>query len=139
MIGVVLIALLRLDCTTSGGAEPPPLLGAVGSPIRPTYVPPTATPFGFAPTPRPRPTIAGLSGTEAERDDERRQHALIILNGLQQLREQDGEYPSTGGNVQSLCAFSDVDAGCKLEDVLGSEPPDDPRAQSSTNGYWYQS
>jgi hypothetical protein len=139
LIGVVLIALFRLDCTTSGGAEPPPLLGAVGSPVRPTYIPPTATPEGFAPTPRPRPTIAGLSGTEAERDGERRRHALIILNALQQLREQDGEYPTTGGNVQSLCVFSNVDAGCKLKDVLGSEPPEDPRGRSSTNGYWYQS
>jgi hypothetical protein len=139
LIGVVLIALFRLDCMTSGGGEPPPLLGAVGSPVRPTYVPPTPTPEGFAPTPRPRPTIPGLSGTEAERDGERRQHALIILNALAQLREKDGAYPNTGGNVQSLCTFSEVDAGCKLKDVLGSEPPDDPRGPASTNGYWYQS
>jgi hypothetical protein len=139
LIGIVLLAFLRLDCSTSGGAEPPPLLGVVGSPVRPTYVPPTPTPEGFAPTPRPRPTIAGLTGTEQERDDERRQHILIILNGLQQLREQDGEYPSTEGNLQSLCVFSEVDAGCKLKEVLGSEPPNDPRGRSSTTGYWYQS
>lgn len=139
LIGVVIIALLRLDCTTSGGAEPPPLLGRVGSPVRPTYIPPTPTPEGFAPTPRPRPTAQGLTGTEEERDNERRQHILIILNGLQQLRDQDGEYPTTGGNLQSLCVFSDVDAGCKLRDVLGAEPPNDPRGRSSTSGYWYLS
>jgi hypothetical protein len=139
LIGVVLIAFFRLDCTTSGGAEPPPLLGAVGSPVRPTYIPPTSTPEGFAPTPRPRPTAQGLTGTEEERDNERREHALIILNALQQLRQQDGEYPSTGGNLQSLCVFSEVDAGCKLRDVLGAEPPNDPRGRSSTSGYWYLS
>jgi hypothetical protein len=139
LIAVVLIALLRLDCTTGDGAEPPPLLGAVGSPIRPTYIPPTPTPEGFAPTPRPRPTIPGLTGTEEERDTQRRQDVLIILNGLQQLRERNGEYPATGGNLQSLCVFSEVDAGCTLRDVLGREPPSDPRGRGSTNGYWYLS
>jgi hypothetical protein len=139
LMALVLIAFFRLDCTTSGGAEPPPLLGAVGSPVRPTYIPPTATPEGFAPTPRPRPTAQGLTGTEEERDNERREHVLIVLNALEQLHQRDGEFPSTGGNLQSLCVFSEVDAGCKLKDVLGQEPPNDPRGRSSTSGYWYLS
>jgi hypothetical protein len=140
LIGVVLVALFRLDCTTSGdGAEPPPLLGAVRSPVRPTYVPPTPTPEGFAPTPRPRPTIAGVTGTPEERDAQRRQDLLVILNALQQLKEQDGSYPTTGGNLQSLCRFTETDAGCKLEEVLGREPPDEPRGDAAEAGYWYQS
>jgi hypothetical protein len=139
LIAVLLVALFRLDCTSSDGAEPPPLLGVVGSPERRTYVPPTPTPEGFAPTPRPRPTIPGLPGTAEERDAERLRHVLIILDGMQQLRRRDGAYPTTGGNLQSLCVFVEIDAGCQLEEVLGTEPPFDPRGRGSTNGYWYQS
>ncbi len=136
----VLLALVWLDVTTGGEAEPPPLVGKLGTPVRGTFVAPTATPIGFAPTPRPRPTIAGATaGTREERDGRRRADILILINGFLQIREEEGEFPSTSDHIQSLCIYKDDDQGCKLKDVIGAEPPSDPLGDPGQNGYWYQS
>jgi len=140
LLAAVLLAVVWLDVTTGGDAEPPPLIGKLGTPVRGTFVPPTATPVGFKPTPRPRPTIAGTAtGTREERDDQRRGDALIIIYGFQQIREDEGAFPSTGGNIQSLCIYKEIDQGCKLEDAIGAAPPSDPLGNPNQNGYWYQS
>jgi hypothetical protein len=142
LIALAVIAAVWLDARTGGDAEPPPLLGAVGTPVRGTYVPPTATPPGFEPTPLPRQTGVippTAPGTASERDDRRRADALIILDAFARWHEEEGSYPGTGGNVQSLCVFRGVDVGCQLKDVLGEDPPSDPFGNSSENGYWYQS
>lgn len=139
LLAAVVAALIWLDVTTGGGAEPPPLLGRLGTPVRGTYVAPTATPMGFEPTPRPRPTIAGNAfGTREERDVKRREDVLILISGFQRIRQDEGEFPSTGGNIQSLCIYKETDQGCKLEGVIGAAPPADPLGDPQ-NGYWYQS
>lgn len=140
LLAAVLLALVWLDVTTGGDAEPPPLIGKLGTPVRGTFVAPTAAPAGFEPTPRPRPTVAGtVTGTREERDARRRSDILILINGFQQIREDEGTFPSTGGNIQSLCIYKDDDQGCKLEDVIGAAPPSDPLGDPGQNGYWYQS
>ncbi len=140
LIAAIVAAALLLDLATGGEAKPPPLLGAIGTPVRGTFVPPTPTVVGAGPTPRPRPTIAGVvAGTPAERDAERRVDALVIVDGLLKLRERDGEFPSTNNNIQSLCVYREVDQGCNLSDVLDADPPSDPLGEPGLNGYWYQS
>ena len=135
-----LAAVAWLDIASSGSAEPPPLLGVVGTPVRGTFTPPTATAIGARPSPKPRPTIEGaVSGTPAERDQQRRIDLLSMLDGFNKLKARDGSYPSTNGNLQTLCVFKDIDVGCQLKDVIASGPPHDPLGSSDENGYWYSS
>jgi hypothetical protein len=140
VIVAIVVAALWLDLTAGGEAKPPPLLGDVGSPVRGTFIPATPTPIGAGPTPRPRPTISGsVGGTPEERDGKRRTDLLVIVNALTQLKERDGQFPSTNNNIQSFCVYKDVDKGCELSDVLGTDPPSDPLGEAAVNGYWYQS
>jgi hypothetical protein len=140
LLGAVVLLVLWLDLATGGEAKPPPLIGAVGTPVRGTFVPPTPTPPGAGPTAQPRPTIAGsVAGTPDERDGERRAHVLILFDALRQFEEREGAYPSTNNNIQSLCVYREVDAGCQLREVLGGELPQDPLGEAAVNGYWYQS
>jgi hypothetical protein len=113
----------------------------VGAPVRGTFVPATATPPGAAnATPRPRPTFAGVvSGTPAERDLRRQQDLVLLLGAANELRQRDGEYPTTRGNIQTLCVFKDDDVGCQLADPLGRDVPIDPYGEAVENGYWYAS
>ena len=139
LVAVIALALW-FDGTTGGDAKPPPLIGALGTPVRGTFVPSTPTPFGAGPTPRPRPTAPGsTTGTPDERDAQRRADVLVIFDGLLRIRESDGTFPSTNNNIQSLCVYRDVDVGCELDDVLGKTPPGDPLGEPQLNGYWYQS
>lgn len=48
-------------------------------------------------------------------------------------------YPyGANGGIQTLCADTAVDAGCKFEPYLNPVPMD-PRGNPAANGYWYQS
>lgn len=83
----------------------------------------------------PRPT---LDPEAAEpRDLQRQQDLETIAFALEQYFASEGEFPTTGGNVQTLCAY-EVDAGCVLfasrEDALI-----DPLGETLLNGYWYAS
>jgi hypothetical protein len=139
-ISVALLAVLGFDLRTSGEAEPPPLVGALGSPVRGTIVPLTATPTGARPAATPRPTVAGsVEGTPATRDTTRRNALVIALDGFRRLKERDGSFPTTGGNIQTLCAYKDIDQGCKLSQVIDSGVPMDPLGDPLQNGFWYQS
>ena len=140
LLAGALIILISLAVVHRGEAKPEPLLGAVGTPIRGTFVPPTATPVGGGATPRPRPTFAGvLQGTVEERDALRRGDLIRLLQALNTYKEQNGAYITTSGNIQTLCAFKNVDAGCRLKDVLGKDVPVDPAGDPVNNGYWYAS
>ena len=139
LLALALGAVLWFDLTTGGDAEPAEFVGAIGTPVRGTFVAPTRPPPGQTPTPRPRPTVAGVTGTPEERDLERRNDLILLLGAFNTLRDDEGEYPTTGGNVQTLCAFKELDAGCQVRDVLGEEPPDDPLGGPIENGYWYSS
>jgi hypothetical protein len=139
LLGIALAGVLWLGFASSGEAQPPPYLADVGTPIRFPYDPEDETPTGTA-TPRPRPTFTGnLQGTAAERDAERRNDLLQVLSASNAYREANGEFISTNGNIQTLCAFQDVDAGCALAGFMGGEVPIDPSGEATRNGYWYQS
>jgi hypothetical protein len=140
LLGAALLGVLYFDFTTGGDAAPEPYLGALGSPVRGTFVPPTATPIGGGATPRPRPTFAGvLNGTPEERDQRRRNDLLILLDALGKHRAAQGSYPTTSGNVQTLCAYQDFDVGCDLAQYTGGEVPLDPLDDPVGAGYWYSS
>jgi hypothetical protein len=139
-LAAALAAVLAFDLRTSGQAEPPKLVGALGSPVRGTIVPLTATPVGARPAVTPRPTVGGsVAGTPATRDVTRRNNLLIALDGFHTLKERSGSFPTTNGNIQTLCAYKEVDQGCKLAQVLPAGVPMDPLGDPLQNGFWYQS
>lgn len=83
--------------------------------------------------PEATPTI--LPGAD-ERDATRAKDLAAIRAALEQYRREHGGYPDTGGQVQSLCSFAEIDAGCELSDVL--DPlPQDPLGNPAVHGYWY--
>jgi hypothetical protein len=139
LVAVALAVVLWLEFGYPTDSEPAPLLGTVGTPVRGTYVPPTALPTRDVPTPGPRPTPEGVTGTPGERDVQRRSDLLILVWALEQYAGENGSFPPTGGNLQTLCAFEDVDAGCQLSAVLDTDVPVDPIGAPHENGYWYQS
>lgn len=139
LLAIALLAVAWLDISTGGDAKPDPLVGAIGTPVRGTLVVPTSTPIGARATPKPRPTVAGVTGSAAERDSKRFADVLSLISALNQYKDREGAYPSTENNLQTLCAFKDLDQGCKLKDVLGHDAPEDPLGDPIHNGYWYQS
>ena len=139
---IVIVAALGTDLAFGGPSKPkvdntapPPEIARAtidAAPVSPTpYVPPsTATPT-IAPTPLPEFI------TES-RDKTRMDDLAKIAAALEQYREQEGEYPSNGGAIQTMCTYQEFDAGCKLKDVL--DPlPEDPLGDAAKNGYWYSS
>lgn len=95
------------------------------------YVPP-ATPTSTA-----IPTVIPGS-LAAARDETRLGDIMKVTVALKQYHDSKGEYPSTGGNIQTLCSYPDADAGCKLKEFI--DPiPQDPSGQAVLNGYWYSS
>ncbi|TAK68755.1 MAG: hypothetical protein EPO22_02175 [Dehalococcoidia bacterium] len=140
LIVAVIGAVIWFDAATGGEAKPNPPLGEIGTPVRPTYVPPTATPFGAHPTPTPRPTSSAappaVSGTKDQRDAKRRVDLLLLLNAANQLKARDGSFPDTHNNVQTVCKYKDSDAGCVLKDFIDGGIPEDPLGNGE--GYWMQ-
>ena len=141
LIAAVIGAIIWFDATTGGEAKPNAPLGAIGTPVRPTYVPPTATPFGAHPSPTPRPTSAAGAavpqGTKDQRDAKRRSDLLILLNAVNQVKARDGSYPDSNNNVQTVCKYQDNDAGCALKAFIDGDIPEDPLGNGE--GYWMQS
>ena len=80
-------------------------------------------------TPGPSATPGGATATgvsEAggdQRDATRQQDLAAIASALAQYQTDNGSFPNSNGDVQSLCAF-EVDAGCELQDVLDPIPAD---------------
>ena len=83
-------------------------------------------------TPTPQPGAG-------DRDLQRLQDLERIRAALEEYYDKEGSYPSTGGNMQTLCAYKDLDIGCKLTKVLDPLPAADPLGDPLTNGYWYAS
>lgn len=141
LILAVIGAVVWFDATTGGEAKPNPPLGAIGTPVRGTFVAATATPFGAQATPKPRATpVAGGNappGTSDQRDAKRRTDLLVLLDAANKIKVRDGAYPSTKGNIQTVCKYKDADVGCALKSVLPGDIPEDPLGNG--NGYWYQS
>ncbi len=91
-----------------------------------------------SPAPAPTPAPADGSSRRSERDSRRQQDLERIREALGEYRARFGAYPSTGGGVQTLCAYVELDAGCALRKVLPGLPQD-PLGDPLTNGYWYAS
>lgn len=136
VLGVVVVAIIIFDLTTDSGSATEPL--AFGTPI-PTRTPgPSPTP-GPTFTPAPTPTLAPAPPGAEERDATRRLDLEALRKALDEYREEHGSYPETSGNIQSLCVYRELDAGCNLEDSLEPPLPEDPLGDPLTNGYWYMS
>lgn len=139
---VIVAAALGMDLAFSGpdnptianSAPPPEVVRATidALPVTPTpYVPPPTATATAGPTALP-------ASVGQERDKTRIDDLAKIAAALKQYRQQRGEYPSTGGNTQTVCIYQDIDAGCKLRDLL--DPiPGDPAGDPGANGYWYRS
>jgi hypothetical protein len=141
LLALGIIAVLVLDITKGGAAKPGPYLGEAKNEQFP-YIPPTQTPVGAQPAATPRPTLGvptgAQSGDPAERDLKRRSDLILLLGAAEEIKERDGAYPTTGGNVQTLCNYVNVDVGCVFSEIL--DPlPFDPSRDPVKNGYWYSS
>jgi hypothetical protein len=140
-VALAVLAVLVLDVAKGGEATPEPYLGeAKGE--RFAYGAPTATPTGV---PGVTPTaVIGQPGAPSRpgdpnaRDAQRRDDLIELVAAAGRYKEQNGAFPTTNGNVQSLCAYVDLDQGCLLEQVL-SPLPSDPLGEPLKNGYWYSS
>jgi hypothetical protein len=140
LLVVALVAILWLDLATGGEAEPDPFLGTIGTPVRGTFVAPTSTPPGAEPTRRAVPTVTGdVEGDPLDRDALRRGDLVRLLIAANAYRDEHGEYPSTGGNLQTLCVYKEDDKGCDLAETYEGELPEDPAGDPIRNGYWYES
>lgn len=95
-------------------------------PLAQDIVLPTPTPTPLPPTPAPAEQFL--------RDEQRREDLAAIANGLRRYHNRHGSYPLAAG-IQSFCVYRDLDAGCKVAEVLDPLPYD----PSSDRVYWYQS
>ncbi|MCI0849937.1 MAG: type II secretion system protein GspG, partial [Chloroflexi bacterium] len=94
----------------------------------------------FLPTPSPdaTPELPTLEGDPDERDAQRRADLSTIAAALEQHYDETGTYPTTGGALQTLCAYRNIDGGCALSEYL-EEIPIDPKGEAAINGYFYAS
>ena len=85
------------------------------------------------------PTLVptGVTTTPEERDATRTTDLEAIQAVLEQYAQQNGSYPDTNNDLQSLCAYRTLDVGCGLESV--GRIPFDPLGEPTKNGYWYRS
>ena len=136
-----IVAVVVLDVTEGGSAQPGEPLGeAKGE--RFEYVEPTATPIGLKLEPTARPTVVappGVSGDPATRDATRRADLLLLSGAAQAYKADNGEFPFTNNNTQTVCAFENIDVGCELRDYMDAGIPSDPLRDPVKNGYWFQS
>lgn len=140
-LGAVVLAIIFVQLC---GAEDVPTLAEGPTPMpRDTSTPATpgatADP-GTSPTPGPATATVELQvSSEGEERDFLRQGALMLLGqALEEYEQENGHYPDTDGNIQTLCAFREIDVACDLDEIL-SPLPEDPLGDASGNGYWYAS
>jgi hypothetical protein len=144
LVVLAVLALLVLDVAKGGEAGSDEYLGVADGQRYP-YEAPTSTPVGAQPTARPTTLVPGTDpptpvaeGDPIERDADRRGDLLQLAGAADDLRADEGSYPTTGGNVQTLCAYEELDQGCVFASFL-SPLPMDPLGDPVKNGYWYSS
>jgi len=135
ILGVVILLILVVDLTTDSGSATEPL--AFGTPIPTGTRGPSPTP-GPTLTPTPIPTPAPAPPGAEERDATRKADLEDLRDALEEYRDEHDSYPETGGSIQTLCVYEEIDAGCKLEEFLDPLPID-PLGDRHEDGYWYAS
>ncbi|MCJ7831800.1 MAG: type II secretion system protein GspG, partial [Dehalococcoidia bacterium] len=86
---------------------------------------------------QPQPTkVAETPISSAERDGQRRADLDRLSVALREYRDKHGSYPSTGGGIQTVCVYLDIDAGCELGEFLKPLPKE---SLGPPYGYWYAS
>ncbi|MDZ4278760.1 MAG: hypothetical protein U1B78_06450 [Dehalococcoidia bacterium] len=88
--------------------------------------------------PAPEAETPAQTQSAEERDQIRRGHLEQLRMALEEYAQEEGEYPDTGGQLQTVCVYEDLDAGCVLASVL-PDLPEDPLGEPQKNGYWYVS
>lgn len=137
-LAIVIFAIIVVQICGREDVKTPTSLATPGGPT--ATLGPTFTP-GPSPTPGPRtvtPTGQAPAGDANQRDAKRAQDIAAIQAALAQYFQKHTNYPTTNGNVQSLCVFRDSDAGCHLEEFL-TPLPQDPLGNPAANGYFYAS
>ncbi|MCH8010000.1 MAG: glycosyltransferase family 39 protein [Chloroflexi bacterium] len=88
----------------------------------------------------PAPTPTAVSAAEAmrQRDVARMQDLEEIQQTIAVYTAEGNALPNTNGDLQSLCVFRELDAGCELLEVL-DQLPEDPLGDAGVNGYFYVS
>lgn len=138
----VVLAVIATDLAFGGADnEEPQNLAPPPSEVKaPTLRPRTAVPLAPTSTPTVMPTPSVEAGPAVQiRDATRKSDLQDMEDALEQYHQKKKkEYPSTSGNVQTACVYTDADALCKLKEFL--DPfPEDPLGDPGKNGYWYVS
>jgi hypothetical protein len=144
LLSVIVLAILFTDLATGGHAEPP---SALGSSIQVTPGARTVVVPTLAPIETPTPVIAATPTVSNEadalaRDAQRLQDLASLEAALAKYRDRFGEYPDTNANIQTMCAYKELDKGCDLKKVLDKDEQGilaDPLGEPLANGYWYAS
>jgi hypothetical protein len=139
---IAIVAALWLDLAFGGPSKPqvdntapPPEVARATI----DALPMSPTPYVAAATETPTAMPTQDTGPVVQMRDQRRISDLAsIADALEQYHQKEGEYPTTGGNIQTVCTYKDIDAGCKLEEFL-NPIPSDPAGDAVKNGYWYSS
>ena len=133
---LALVAVVWLDVTKGGEATPGTPLGEIGTPVRSirrarprrrSASRPRRSRGRRSPASRPR-------GSPSERDFKRQVDLLLLLDAAAKVKARDGSYPSTNGNVQTLCKYKDIDPGCKIQELAvgGDAVADPPKTATGT-------
>ena len=102
-------------------------------------VPTGAMAAADVPTAASPPEEAPVPPGASERDAERRRELLLLAAALVDYKAEKGSYPSTSNNVQTACAYEDMDALCRFKPELEPGTFLDPFGDPHEDGYWYVS
>lgn len=104
-----------------------PTLAAPVATQFPTTTPGPSPTFGPPPTPGPPTPTATPDVGAPGRDARRKRDLALIAEALDRYFADEGTFPKTGPNLQSLCTYKDLDAGCKLAPYMDGGVPGDNR------------
>jgi hypothetical protein len=86
-------------------------------------------------TPAEATAIANLPVDAKSRDAERLRNMQALRAALQQYKAKKGNYPSTGGSIQTACVYQKLDKLCEVSGQVSAEQFQDPRGNNF--GYFY--
>lgn len=138
-LAIVILVIIFLELCGRSDTNLPTVVAGPTATVGPTFTPGPSPTVGPTPTLSPdeaTATFVASSGDEL-RDATRQENMVALQAALAQYRDKHGQYPTTSGNIQTLCAFTETDAGCVLQEFLDPLPIDplgDP-----VRGYWYAS